>query len=627
MIFGIFDRDVEVPPDQEVRRAAEELSPGGDASVWTDNRVALCSLSGVADSPNHSSRVFVNAAGTIALVVAGELYNLTEVERALGVSGELTKACFGPALVRLYERDARSFLDGLNGKFAFALWDGNRGRLLLGRDRLGIEAMFYAATGPRLVFSSALTPLVAAGLYPRRLDHQALLQYLLYCYNPGDSTLISGVRRLPAGRLLSTDEAGNSIQRYWRLSFADVQAKRTGERREEVLDLIRDAIRIRLDEGRKPGVLLSGGTDSSALVSLTSRMVDGAFPTFSFHCEGRSYDESAYARFVAQRYATDHTEIPYRPGALFSIAQAVEAMDEPFCDAGIEIGTYLLGKTAGGDAAYVLSGEGGDELFAGHPVYVADKAAAVADLLPRPLMRPLARALQRIPDSDQKKNLQVKLKRFAYSLSFPRELLSHRWRVYYTSDELSELCTDDFLAECDLDRKYEPILEYNAEADGKDRLSRSLYSDFYTLVSFYVRRLKLLRAFGVESRTPLLDHRLVEYSTHIPSRLKIRGLSDTKYVYRRILEGVVPREILHDRPKLGHSVPMKNWLREDRTLREWFHDTLASSSFRNRGLFNSNFVRRLLEEHASKSHNHIHRLWGLMVLENWLVKHLDGVAN
>jgi asparagine synthase (glutamine-hydrolysing) len=198
--------------------------------------------------------------------------------------------------------------------------------------------------------------------------------------------------------------------------------------------------------------------------------------------------------------------------------------------------------------------------------------------------------------------------------------------VFYRPDELRGLCSGDFLAECDLDRMFDPILKYNAQADGTDRLSRSLYSDFYTLVSFYLRRLQLLHAFGIESRTPLLDHRLVEYSTHIPSRLKIRGLSDTKYVYRRILEGVVPREILHDRPKLGHSVPMKNWLREDRSLREWFHDTLTSSAFRDRGLFNTGFVQRLLEEHTKKSHNHTHRLWGLMVLETWLTKHWSGVA-
>jgi asparagine synthase (glutamine-hydrolysing) len=624
VIFGVFDREAGARPAHDVRRIAETVSPGGASAVWTDARVALCSLPVPRAGPTQASRVYMNEAGTIASVVAGELYNLAEVERALGLSGELGRQCFGQALIRLYERNPASWLDSVNGKFAFALWDAGSGRLLLGRDRLGIEPMFYAEVGSRLLFSSALTPLLAAGWFRRELDPQALLQYLLYSYNPDDSTLVSGVRRLPASSLLSIDGAGPSIRRYWRLSFADVQAKREEEQREEVLDLLRDAIRIRLDDGQEPGVLLSGGTDSSAIVSLTAGMVQGPFPTFSFRCEGRSYDESGYARFVAQRFGTEHTEIPYRPDALFSISTAVEAMDEPFCDAGIEIGTYLLGQTAAGNPAYVLSGEGGDELFAGHPVYVADKLAVIADLVPGPLLRPLARALQRIPDSDQKKNLQVKLKRFAYSLAFPAELLGHRWRVYYTPDELRALCSSDFLAECDLERMFEPILRYNAEADGKDRLSRSLYSDFFTLVSFYLRRLGLLRAFGIESRTPLLDHRLIEYSTHIPSGLKIRGLSDTKYVYRRILEGVVPREILHGRPKLGHSVPMKNWLREDRSLKEWFHDTLTSPAFRDRGLFNRHCVERLLEEHANKSHNHTHRLWGLMVLESWLTKHWSG---
>jgi asparagine synthase (glutamine-hydrolysing) len=271
----------------------------------------------------------------------------------------------------------------------------------------------------------------------------------------------------------------------------------------------------------------------------------------------------------------------------------------------------------------VLSGEGGDELFGGHPVYVADKFAAVVDRFPRFLVNPLVQTLQRIPDSEQKKNLQVKLKRFAYSLSFPSELLSHRWRVYYTPQELQELCTGDFIASCDTQQLFDGMLKYTQEADGPDQLSRSLYSDYYTLVNFYLRRLGLLRSFSLDSRLPLLDYRLVEYAAKIPSSLKVRRLSDTKYIYKKVLEGVLPREILYDRPKLGHSVPMKNWLRDNAKVQEWIAKLLSDASLEKRGFFHPLVVRRMIEEHISKRQNHSHRLWGLLVLELWLRSWLD----
>jgi asparagine synthase (glutamine-hydrolysing) len=264
---------------------------------------------------------------------------------------------------------------------------------------------------------------------------------------------------------------------YWRLSFAETQARSDEQYREEILELIEDAIRIRLEPDRPVGVFLSGGTDSSTIVSLASQMSSGPLYTFSFRCDGRSYDESRYARFIAERCGTRHSEIPYGPDHLSLISTAIKSMDEPFCDIGVEIGTYLVGQAAQENVSYVFSGEGGDELFGGHPVYIADKVAALADRLPRVILNPLTRTLQRIPDSDQKKNLQVKLKRFAYSLSFPPELLSHRWRIYYRPQELRELCAEDLIHRCNMDAIFDAILKYNNEADGRDQLSRSLYSD------------------------------------------------------------------------------------------------------------------------------------------------------
>ena len=622
MILGILDKTRQSAElTDRLLRAAQQVSSerqGVDVEVWSNGNLALCSIPRGIRTLDESPQPFLNEDESVVMVFEGKIHNANEIRETLGSGHKFRTECSGETLVHLYENDRERFLNGVNGKFAFALWDERRQTLVLGRDHLGVESVFYRGDGDRLVFGSSLTAMLAAGLVDRSVNHNAVLQYLLYCYNPSDETFVKEVFKVPGGHTLSVNGSGRKLNRYWRLSFAETQTATEQQYRDEVLELMRDAIRIRMEPDSSPGVFLSGGTDSSAIVSLTSGMWPDPLNTFSFRCEGRSYDESNYARFVAERFGADHTEVPYDPDSLSMMSKAVESMDEPFCDIGIEIATSLLGQAAQGKVSYVFSGEGGDELFAGHPVYVADKVASVVDLIPRPIMSPVARALQVIPDSDQKRNLQVKLKRFAYSLSFPRELLSHRWRAYYTPQELTKLCSEDFLAQCDFENMFEDMARYTREADGKDRLSRSLYSDYHTLVDFYLRRLGLLRGFSIESRLPLMDYRLVEYAARIPSSLKIKGMADTKYIYKKILEGVVPREILYDRPKLGHSVPMKNWLREDASIRDWVGDLLSGGVFKDSGLFRAEYVQRMIDAHLGKTHNNSHRLWGLSVLALWL---------
>jgi asparagine synthase (glutamine-hydrolysing) len=628
VILGVLDKDQRGDElRQRLLREAGRLPQGGrdpQVTVWANRHLALCSIPPQIDTSDETPQPFINEDRTVVVLCEGKIHNAAELRRALGSKYRFRTDCSGEVFAHLYETDPQGFLDRVNGKFAFALWDERNQKLILGRDRLGIEPLFYHTDGTRLIFGSSLRGIFATGCVRKELNHQALLQYLLYCYNPGAETLLRNVYKLPAGHILSCNGFGIALQRYWRLSFAEPRVKTEAQYREEILNLIEDAIRIRLETHRPLGALLSGGTDSSTIVSLASRMCSQPLRTFSFRCEGRTYDESRYARLVAQRYGSQHTEIPYRPEHLTLISEAVAAMDEPFCDIGIEIGTYLLGQAAAGQVSYVFSGEGGDELFGGHPVYIADKLAAIVDHLPQSVVSPLARALQRIPDSDQKNNLQVKLKRFAYSLAFPPELLSHRWRIYYTPAELRELCTEDFLEHCDIAHMFDSVLKHSGETDGRDLLSRSLYSDYHTLVDFYLRRLGLLRTFSIESRLPFLDHRLVEYAAQVPARLKIRRLSETKYIYKKALESVLPEEILYNRPKLGHSVPMKNWLRHGHGVREWVVDVLSEGAFKDRGLFRTACVQRLVDEHARKTHNHSHRLWGLTVLGLWLKSWLDS---
>ena len=620
MILGVVDRSRpgDTFKEELLQVAARNGRASVPATVWANRHLAFCVAPLQIDTLDETPQPFMNQDQTIVVAFQGKIYNTPEIERLLGLDHRYQRNGSGEALAHLYEKYQESFLDRVNGKFAFALWNERNQKLILGRDRLGIEPLFYFSDGKRFVFGSSLRAISATGWIEKQLNHEAVLQYLLYCYNPGDETFLRNVYKVPAGHLLSFHDSSVSLKRYWRLSFAETQVKTEAQYREEILGLIEDAIRIRLEPHRPPGIFLSGGTDSSTIVSLASKISREPLYTFSYRCEGRSYDESRYARFVAQRYGTEHTEISYRADDLSLISRAVEAMDEPFCDIGIEIATWLLGQAAQGRVSYVFTGEGGDEMFGGHPVYTADKVAAVVDRLPRALLHPVVRTLQRIPDSDQKRNMQVKVKRFAYSMSFPPELLSHRWRIYYTPQELQALCTADFIENCTLQNLFDPMFKYSRQADGNDQLSRSLYSDYHTLVDFYLRRLGLLRAHAVEIRLPLLDHRLTEYAARIPSGLKIRHLSDTKYIYKKILTTVLPDDILHNRPKMGHSIPMKNWLRDDKKVREWMFGTISDGSFKGRGFFRPGVIQRMIDEHGAKKHNHSHRLWGLTVLELWL---------
>jgi asparagine synthase (glutamine-hydrolysing) len=618
MFLGIFDPDRSLTTQEQWTQTIHQLTHN-PPQIWQHDQLFLSYIP--TDIPSlDAPQPFSSPDRQIILFFEGRIYNAAELQQTLGITIDTKHS--GALLVHLYSKYGDQFLQSVNGKFAFALWNDRQQKLLLGRDRFGIQPLFYSHQQGQLIFGTSLRSLLKTGWIPKQLNPQVVLEYLLYCYNPSQQTFIETVQKVPASHVLSFDGSSPNLHRYWNLSFAEQHQKTEAQYCEEIPALMEDAVQIRINPSQRLGVFLSGGIDSSSMLSLASRYSTEPLSTFSFRCAGRSYDESSYAQYMAQQFKTNHTEVQYQPKDLSAITAIVQAMDEPFCDIGIEIGTYLLGQAAQGKVDYIFSGEGGDELFGGHPVYTADKVAVWVDWIPRSLSHPIMKLLQKIPDSDQKKNLQVKLKRFAYSLSFSPELLSHRWRIYYAPQELQALCTPDFLATCNLATLFESMMQYSEAADGVDGLSRSLYSDYWTLVNFYLRRLELLRTFGIDNSLPLLDHRLVEYAAKIPSSLKLKGFSDTKYIYKQALKGIVPDKILFDRPKLGHSVPMKNWLRDRPEIQKWMIEILSDTQFQQRGFFSDQFVQQLIQEHLRKSHNHSHRLWSLIVLELWIREHL-----
>ena len=348
MIFGIYEPNQSA--DALRQTVQDAVSEPSTVKVWTKDSIALAWLkSGISTldephQPYHSDR-------TVS-VFEGKLYNLAELQSRLGTD-VLSTECSGKALGMLYERYGEDFLERVNGKFSLALWDKRSQTLTLGRDRLGIQSLFYSSQGDRLLFSSSLKTLLKLPGISKQLNHQAVIDYLLYCYNPSrDRSFFQGVYKLPASHLLKVNSSGVTRYQYWNLDFSNTESKTEDQYKTEIPALIEDAVKLRLDTQQPPGVLLSGGIDSSTMVSLTSKLSSTPISTFSFRCRGKSYDESQYARLIANRFQTNHTEVPYETKEVSCIAEVAASMDEPFCDIGIEIATFLLGRTASGQVSH-----------------------------------------------------------------------------------------------------------------------------------------------------------------------------------------------------------------------------------------------------------------------------------
>ena len=517
-------------------------------------------------------------------------------------------------------------LGDLDGAFAIAWWDGTSGSLRLIRDRFGAEPLHYASDDRGAIFGSRAHDVARAVDRHPELSPQGLAEFLTYCYLPGDTTMFDGVVRVPAGAVVVLPAQRKPLVESWyRLSFADPWPPDERQITQRYRELLERSVVARLDD-RKLGVLLSGGMDSSSVLTFARRHRRSTIDTFSFRCAGASFDESAFARQIAQELGTRHAEVEYGEEQALTILDAVAAMDSPFCDIGIEIGTWLLAQRAAGSVDYLLTGDGGDELWASHPVYAAQRLMRWYDSVPLPVVvrTAVAAALNLLNDSEHKRGLAVTLKRILPPPDVGAALGHFRWRLYQTPTTLPGLLTPaarERLQGCD------PLRLVVSSFDGydgpDDGMSKWLYSDYRTASSFYFNRLLLARQFGLEVRTPFYDRELVEFGARIPAHLKLEGIERTKRLFRIAMEGVLPDVINHRKDKLGHSVPFKNWLRTDGPLYGAVARTLCSDEFNDRGLFERSAVQTLLHEHRARRHNHSHRIWALFVLEHWVRRKLS----
>jgi asparagine synthase (glutamine-hydrolysing) len=558
--------------------------------------------------------------GDVVVVYNGEIYNARLLADGLRRAGHrLLTECDTEVVPHLYEDQGPALVDSLRGMFAFALWDRQRGLLMLGRDRLGIKPLYYADDGHRLVFGSEVKALLEHPSVTASLDHTALSQYLSLKYVPAPRTLFDGVRALPPGCMLLCDAGGVRVRRWWDLDVRPRGPVRSdAQYTDEFAEVLRESVRVHLRSDVPFGAFLSGGLDSSLVVALMSEVLPEPVRTFSvgFDADGRQVGELPYASLVADRFSTKHESLVMTGDDFVSAApRAVASLDQPIGDVAA-VPMMMLSELAARDVKMVLSGEGGDELFAGYARYAGEQAA--------PFLRPLPPALRaRALGSAARRARNPRHRIALHALSKTDELERIvAWFPLFDDAAKRRLLSPDLSAALPGDEAEAPLAAALERRRGPDALSRMLYYDttLWLPDDLLARGDKMSMAASLELRVPLLDHHVVEFAAGLPSRLKLRRLT-RKVLLRRVGRDLVPQQVL-DRRKEGFPVPAASWFRGE--ARPLVTDLLAPEAVRRRGLFDPGEVSRLLDAHLTWRRDHSRELWGLVALELWCRRFLGS---
>ena len=555
--------------------------------------------------------------GRVWTVFNGEIYNYRELREAHAARGHVfTTRSDTEVLVHGYEERGVASVGDLDGMFAVAIWDAPARTLLLARDRLGIKPLYYAVLPDQIVFASELKALLEHPAIERTLDLTALSRYLAHEYVPAPHSILRAVRKLPAGHWLTYTDGRVKLEPYWDVHFQRGAGIDEAEAVEALRAALDRSVKQHLVSDVPLGVFLSGGIDSSAVAAFAARHFPGRLKTFSIGFEDPSFDETAHARRVARVLDTDHQEEIFDPrAALDLVARLPELLDEPLGDASL-LPTYLLSRFTRRSATVALSGDGGDELFAGYPTYQAHRLAGPLELIPPLLRRRLLRpVVERLPVSLDNLSFDFKLKRFVAGLDFAPVDRHAAWLGSFTPAEQKELFTADALARMEAPPSYAAFHEMLSHAPSASGLERMLYLDLkgYLGEGVLTKVDRASMACSLEVRVPLLDHRVVELATSLPMHLKLRRVT-TKYVLKRALAGVLPRDIL-ERPKKGFGIPLGRWFRGE--LAPMLRDVCAPEVIRRAGLFRPEAVGRLLAEHAEGRHDHRKKLYTLLAFQLW----------
>ena len=619
-IVGIFDTRGRREPDRDLLRRMNQVQfhrgpdEGGEhfepGLAFGHRRLSIIDLS-------SGQQPLANEDGSVLVVFNGEIYNYRDLVPELTARGHVFRTHSDTeVIVHAWEEWGADCLQRFNGMFAFALWDRNRQSLFLARDRLGKKPLYYALTADgRLLFASELKSMIEERSLARRLDHRAVEQYLAFGYVPDPHCILAGVSKLaPAHALLwEWGRAEPAPFRYWDVSFAPAAVRPEAEVATEVVERLREATRIRLMSEVPLGAFLSGGVDSSAVVAMMAGLSGEPVKTCSISFGVKEYDESKYAQRVAEQYGTDHFVQRVDTDDFELLDRLAEVYDEPFADSSA-IPTYRVCELARTRVTVALSGDGGDEAFAGYRRYKWFMTEQrVRQRLPDSIRVPLFGALGRwYPKLDwAPKVLRAK----ATLEAIARDTVDgyfHGVSVTPDRDRLP-LYSREFLASLDGYRAVEVMRAHARNSPAHDPLSLVQYLDFQTYLpgDILVKVDRASMAHSLEVRAPLLDYTYIDWISGLPPALKLHG-AEGKYIFKKSLEPLLPNDILY-RPKMGFAVPLAAWLRGP--LRERVRDRLLGGHADQGGIFEPDRVRELVVQHESGARDHSAVIWALLMLE------------
>ena len=576
----------------------------------------------IIDLSEQGRQPMTNEDRSIQLVFNGEIYNFQEIKTELEKRGHIFRSHTDTeVIIHAYEEYGFEAVHKFRGMFGFALWDRNKKRLWLVRDRIGIKPLYYYWKDGKFLFGSEIKAILQDPLVPRELNHQALYAYLGFEFVPAPDTMFRNIHKIPAGHYLVLENGQVQVKEYWDLKYPiEDKPQSMGEMIERMRALIDESVKLRLISDVPLGAFLSGGLDSSTLVAMMRRHIPGRLRTFTIGYRDKTFSELDYAKLVADTFATDHQVLMIEDMNEAAIEQSLWHLDEPMTDLS-SIPLMFICRQAKQHVTVCLSGEGGDEVFAGYDRFKASKINHFYQMIPANMRKSLLEDfVDRMADRPQKKGPVNMLKRFIEGSRLPSDGGQLRWQYFSNAQLDNALYNDSFKKQVAMD-PFARVRDYNAKCTARDRVNRELYLDtrFMMADSVLMKVDKMSMASALEIRVPLIDHKLVEYMATIPGNLKLRGLQ-TKYIFRKALEGILPEKIIY-RGKQGYSLPVKNLLRGQ--LKEYMIGLINESAVV-RENFNLPFIRQLIDQHLAMTHNHNHVLWGLMNTAIWHKKFFNA---
>ena len=611
------------PFDNLIDRMTDVLAHRGpdDRGVWCDERVALGSRRlSIIDLSRAGHMPMANEDGSIQITYNGEMYNFRELKEKfrLAERGHIFRSRGDTeVLLHLYEEIGLEMVRHLNGMFALAIWDARQKKLHLIRDLYGIKPLFYHQDSEFFRFGSEIKSILVDPRVPRQPSLQALHDFLTFDYIPGAQTAFEGIYEVPPAHWLTIDHTGQiTMQRYWDLPFAvdeTIDERKAIYRARELMD---QAVHRQLIADVPVGVLLSGGMDSSALVALMHRHTSEKIHTFSVGFEDASFNELPYARMVAQQYATEHREIVVTPERVRELLPAyLRYIDEPYAD-GSAIPTYYVCQLAKGNVVVLLSGEGGDEAFAGYETYSAYHTYRWFRRVPRWVRQGLiAPVVNALPVSDKKLSLEFKLKRFLGGLDLDPASAHLWWRVVLTEAQKFALYQPHVREQLHAQPSERFFKEVFTRSRARDDFSRVMHIDSAVFMpdDLMIKNDRMSMAHSLEARVPMTDPNLTEFMASVPPRLKMtRGRK--KHIMREALLDLLPPTILNKK-KVGLEMPYSRWFK--RELNDLLMKYLAPDRLAATGLFQPDAAQSLIDEHLRGRYDHGRALWGLLNYMMW----------